>query len=429
MPTSIDNIYQLFRNSTGISTDTRTIKPNQIYFALKGTNFDGNTVAYKALENGAAYAVIDQPEYKKNDAYILVDDVLETLQQLALHHRKQVPLKALIAITGSNGKTTTKELVNAVLATTYKTHYTKGNLNNHIGIPITLLEMPLDTEIAIIEMGANHQKEIDAYCKYVEPTHGIITNIGKAHLEGFGGIEGVKKGKGELFDYLKNNNGLVFYNKNSMPINEIIEEKAIKNTISYGNSTEADYFAEIVETQPFLAINFENQIIHSHLFGSYNFDNILCAIAVGKFFKVANQSIKNAIENYLPTNKRSEVLTLGSNKIICDYYNANPTSMQHALESFSKTDDIHKIVILGDMFELGEYAIQEHQRIADLATALNFDKIILVGENFAQVNTKQEVLKFKTALDTKEWYNSQNFDNSVILLKGSNSMKMGSVIN
>jgi len=425
---TIIELYQIFLQSAGISTDTRTIQPNQIYAALKGVNFDGNILCEEAIEKGAVCTLTDNPDLKKGDKYILVDDVLTTLQQLALYHRRQIPLKALIAITGSNGKTTTKELLNVVLATTYKTHYTKGNLNNHIGIPLTLLEMPADTEVAVIEMGANHQKEIASYCKITEPDFGIITNIGKAHLEGFGGIEGVKKGKGELFDYLKKHNGGIFYNKDSEAIKQMTEERFIEKTVSYGRTPTVDYSAEIVTEQPFLTLKFENTIIKSHLFGGYNFDNILCAITVGKYFKVSNEAIQEAIQNYMPNNKRSEVIMKDSNKIICDYYNANPTSMQHALESFAKAKAIHKIVILGDMFELGDFALQEHQRIIDLARQLNFTTIVLVGDIFSKTTTSSTIIKLRNSTEAKKWFIQQDFQNTEILLKGSRGMKMEEVI-
>lgn len=424
---TVQEIYPLFLKSVGISTDTRDIQTNQIYAALKGANFDGNTMAEDALKKGATYAIIDNPAYKKNDNYFLVDDVLAFLQQLGLFHRKQIPLKALIAVTGSNGKTTTKELINAVLATTYKTHYTKGNLNNHFGIPKTLLAMPLDTEIAVIEMGANHQKEIAAYCSYVEPDYGVITNIGSAHLEGFGGIEGVKKGKGELFDYLKLHNGTVFYNQDSERIQSIINEKKIEHTITYGK-TKADYQAKIITETPLLSIAFEDMTIQSHLFGGYNFDNILCAIAIGKHFKVSNASIKSAIEQYVPNNKRSELITIDTNTIICDYYNANPTSTKHALESFAKSDTENKIVILGDMFELGDYALEEHQQIVDLAEKLDFDTIVIVGSIYAQTQSSKNVIKLPDAQAAKTWIKERNPQHTQILLKGSNGMKMEKVI-
>ena len=424
----IKELYQLFIPSTGITTDTRNIQKGQLYFALNGENFNGNAFAEKALENGAAYSIIDQIEYKANDNCILVDDVLSTLQQLANFHLHQVKPKAILAITGSNGKTTTKELVHAVLATTFKTHYTKGNFNNHIGIPKTLLEMQKGTEIAVIEMGANHQKEIESYCKYVEPTHGIITNCGKAHLEGFGGIDGIRKGKGELYDYLNNNNGIVFINGDDAILLDMLKQRNMSEFISYGNNVSNKYHSEILVENPFLKIKFEDVEIDSTLFGSYNYSNIMCAIAVGKYFGVENNKIKQALENYQPTNARSQMIEKNGYHLILDAYNANPTSMQHALESFAKSSTKNKIVILGDMFELGEFAGLEHQKIADLATELNFNTIVLVGHEFYKTQTTNKIIKFENTDAGRAWFAQQDFSNSEILLKGSRSMKMEKVV-
>ena len=424
----IHELYQLFLQSTGITTDTRKIEKGQLYFALKGGNFNGNTFASKALEQGASYAIIDEIEFKINDNCIWVENVLNTLQQLGNYHLNKVKPNAVIGTTGSNGKTTTKELVNAVLNTTFKTHYTKGNMNNHIGIPLTLLEMKPDTEIAVIEMGANNQKEIESYCKYVEPTHGIITNCGKAHLEGFGGVEGIRKGKGELYDYLNQRQGLVFVNGDDSILLNMLKERSVCEFISYGNNPSNKYNSKIIIENPFLKIQFEDVEIDSNLFGSYNYSNIMCAIAVGKHFGVSNQQIQNAISNYHPENARSQVIEKNGYQLILDAYNANPTSMQHALESFAKSSIKKKIVILGDMFELGEFASQEHQKIADLATCLNFDNIVLVGNEFSKTTTAYNVIKFENSTDTQAWFSQQNFDDSIVLLKGSRSMKMERVI-
>lgn len=380
----ITELYALFLSSHGITTDTRKIAPNQIYFALKGDNFNGNKFAHSAIEQGAAFAVIDEAEYLQGQQYILVDNVLQTLQTLAHYHIKKINPKAIIAITGSNGKTTTKELVHAVLASTYKTHYTKGNLNNHIGIPITLLEMEKGTEIAVIEMGANHQKEIESYCKYVEPTHGIITNCGKAHLEGFGGTQGIRKGKGELYDYLKQHQGTVFVNGDDTILLDMVKERNITASVSYGKNKLCTYSSKILVENPFLKILFDGIEISSNLFGSYNFSNIMCAIAVGKYFGVTSAAIKSAIEAYNPTNARSQMIDKNGYHLILDAYNANPTSMQHALESFAKSEAERKIVLLGDMFELGDETTKEHQFIADLCTQLNFETIVLVGKAFCK---------------------------------------------
>lgn len=424
----IHELYQLFLQSTGITTDTRKIEKGQLYFALKGGNFNGNTFASKALEQGASYAIIDEIEFKINDNYIWVENVLNTLQQLGNYHLNQVKPNAVIGITGSNGKTTTKELVHAVLNTTFKTHYTKGNLNNHIGIPLTLLEMKPDTEIAVIEMGANHQKEIESYCKYVEPTHGIITNCGKAHLEGFGGVEGIRKGKGELYDYLKQHQGLVFVNGDDAILVNMLQERSMPDFISYGNNSSNKYNSKILIENPFLKIQFEDIEIDSNLFGSYNYSNIMCAIAVGKHFGVSNQQIQNAISNYHPENARSQVIEKNGYKLILDAYNANPTSMLHALESFAKSSDKKKMVILGDMFELGDDAPKEHQHIANLSEQLKFDNIILVGNEFSKTQTSDAVLKFKTTEAAHIWFQQQDFTGSEILLKGSRSMKMEKIL-
>ncbi|HUM51187.1 MAG TPA: UDP-N-acetylmuramoyl-tripeptide--D-alanyl-D-alanine ligase [Chitinophagales bacterium] len=424
----INQLYKLFKQSTGVTTDTRNIKQNQLFFALKGDSFNGNTFAEKALEIGASYSIIDEKEFQQNKKCILVSDVLQTLQQLANYHLHQINPKHILAITGSNGKTTTKELVNAVLSTAYKTHYTKGNLNNHIGIPLTILEMQENTEIAIIEMGANHQKEIESYCHYVEPTHGIITNCGKAHLEGFGGIEGIQKGKGELYDYIKTHNGKVLVNGDDSILLNMLTQRNMSNYVSYGNKLTNNFHSTILIEQPFLKIQFEDVEINSNLYGSYNYSNIMCAVAVGKYFGVDNKDIKKAISTYFPNNKRSEILDKGNYKIICDYYNANPTSMQHALESFAKSSSKQKIVILGDMFELGVDAPKEHQFIADLCTHLNFNTIVLVGKEFNNTITSETVIKFITTDEVKIWFQKQQITNAEILLKGSRGMKMEKVI-
>ena len=424
----INKLYELFKQSTGVTTDTRNIQQNQLFFALKGDSFNGNTFAEKALEIGASYVIVDEKEFELNERCILVNDVLNTLQQLANYHLHQIKPKHILAITGSNGKTTTKELVNAVLATTFKTHYTKGNLNNHIGIPLTLLEMQENTEIAVIEMGANHQNEIESYCKYVEPTHGIITNCGKAHLEGFGGIEGIQKGKGELYDYIKEHNGTVFVNGDDTTLLLMLSERFFTSYITYGNLDLHQYRSKILVDNPFLKIQFEDVEINSNLFGSYNYSNIMCAVAVGKYFGVDNKNIKQAISTYFPNNKRSEIIDKGNYKIICDYYNANPTSMQHALESFAKSSSKQKIVILGDMFELGDDSPKEHQYIADLSTNLNFDTIVLVGKEFSKTTTTASTLKFINTDEAKIWFQQQQFLDAEILLKGSRGMKMEKVI-
>ncbi|MFN8237879.1 MAG: UDP-N-acetylmuramoyl-tripeptide--D-alanyl-D-alanine ligase [Chitinophagales bacterium] len=424
----IQQLYVAFKTSTGVTTDSRSIKKGQLYFALKGENFNGNLFAAQALEAGAAYAIIDEVACQVNDRCIVVENVLNSLQQLALLHRKNISPNAVIAITGSNGKTTTKELVASVLSTTFRTHFTKGNLNNHIGIPLTLLAMPADTEMAVIEMGANHQKEIESYCLYVEPTHGIITNCGKAHLEGFGGIEGIRKGKGELYDYLKAHEGVLFTNGDDKILMDMQLQRNIKTYISYGNLPANKFNSKILADNPFVKIQFEDIEINSNLFGSYNYSNIMCAVAVGKYFGVSNASVKQAIEQYHPSNARSQVIEKNGFQLILDAYNANPTSMQHALESFAKSSDKKKIVILGDMFELGDDAQKEHQFIAGLCEQLHFDKIVLVGHEFHKTQTAESVLKFSTTTEARAWFVQQDFSGAEILLKGSRGMKMENIL-
>jgi UDP-N-acetylmuramoyl-tripeptide--D-alanyl-D-alanine ligase len=424
----ISELYQIFLRSSGITTDTRQIGQNQLFFALKGASYNGNTFAGQALDAGAAYAIIDEENYEVNERTILVKHVLQSLQELALHHRRSVNPKAVIAITGSNGKTTTKELVHAVLATTYKTHYTKGNLNNHIGVPLTLLQMPADTEIAVIEMGANHQQEIESYCTFTEPTHGIITNCGKAHLEGFGGEAGIRKGKGELYDFIQANGGTLFVNGDDPVLLDMLKQRSISKYVTYGQCPENIYFSHIRVDHPFLEIAFEDIRIHTHLYGRYNYSNIMCAVAVGKNFGVSHDRIRSAIENYIPVNSRSQMIERNGYNLISDAYNANPTSMRHALESFAKSSAAKKVVILGDMFELGEYSEAEHQQIADLCIELNFDVIVLVGNAFSKTTTPGSVLKFINAESAQAWFIQQELTGSEILLKGSRSMQMEKVV-
>ncbi|MCB9032777.1 MAG: UDP-N-acetylmuramoyl-tripeptide--D-alanyl-D-alanine ligase [Chitinophagales bacterium] len=424
----IKQLYTLFLQSTGVVTDSRKVYDNSIFFALKGSNFNGNEYATKAIQDGASYAIIDEKKYQINEQYILVDDVLATLQQLALHHRQQVAPKAVIALTGSNGKTTTKELLSTVLTTKYKTHFTKGNLNNHIGIPLTLLAMPSNTEIAVIEMGANHQEEIKSYCKFTQPTHGLITNIGKAHLEGFGGIEGVKKGKGELFDYLKANDGIVFYNINDENIIALIKEKQIANKYSYGFHSILTTHFTILQEFPSITLDIDNTKIASTLYGNYNLDNILCAIGIGKFFEIPTTTIKMAIEAYQATNSRSQVIDWHQNKVILDCYNANPTSMYHALQNFAKSKSTNKIVILGDMFELGEAAQAEHQYIVNEIEKYKFNTIVLVGKLFYNCESNESVLKFETTDEAVAWFNQQTFKDAEILIKASRGMQLEKLI-
>jgi UDP-N-acetylmuramoyl-tripeptide--D-alanyl-D-alanine ligase len=407
-----------------ISTDTRKIKENDIFFALKGDNFNGNTYANQALKKGASYVIIDEKEYHINEKTILVDDTLETLQKLANYHRNYCKAK-VISLTGSNGKTTTKELINAVLARKYKTIATKGNLNNHIGVPLTLLSIRLETEIAIVEMGANHQKEIQFLSGIAEPDFGYITNFGKAHLEGFGGVEGVIKGKSELYDYLIKNDKSIFFNADD----SIQLEKLNQYTKKYGFSTFDSEFYNIVllGTHPFVTLKVENTKIESNLIGSYNFQNCCAAIITGKYFDVELNHIKLAIEKYTPNSNRSQIIKKDGLYIILDAYNANPSSMKVALDHFSSMEHENKILILGDMFELGTSAQEEHQAISNLAHKLSFKNVLLVGENFYRTDT--EFVKLKNFQELKEYLQKHKLKaNSSILVKGSRGMALERVL-
>lgn len=422
----INDLYTLYQQYPSVQTDTRKLKPGDIFFALKGENFNGNAFASQAIDAGAAFAIIDDPAYEIPGKTFLVENVLLALQQLAKHHREQFSIP-FIAITGSNGKTTTKELVNTVLASTYTTYATEGNLNNHIGIPLTLLKIKNDAEIAIIEMGANHQKEIEEYCKYTLPTHGIITNCGKAHLEGFGGEEGVRKGKGELYDYLRNNNGAAFVMWDYEYLRDM--SKGIATIIKYG-TTHADIEGVVLKSEPFLEVAIKKGVevptITTQLVGDYNLPNVLVAIAVGKYFTIPAVAIKNAIESYSPSNSRSQLLEKGTNKIILDAYNANPSSMKLAIENFSRLQAKSKVLILGAMAELGNKSIEEHQNIIEVINQYPWDAVLLVGGDF--LKCKHPYFSFANATEAKEWLLQQHFENTHLLIKGSRSMQMEKVL-
>jgi UDP-N-acetylmuramoyl-tripeptide--D-alanyl-D-alanine ligase len=423
----IKNLHKLFLTCNSICTDTRTINKDDLFFALKGEHFNGNKFAEIAITKGAKYAVVDEEEYVINSDYILVDDVLNTLQQLARYNRKQLNLK-IIALTGSNGKTTTKELINFVLQKKYNTVATKGNLNNHIGVPLTLLSMSESTKIGIVEMGANHLKEIEFLCDITNPDFGYITNFGKAHLEGFGSIEGVIKGKSELYIHLKLNDKIIFINKDDVIQTKQLED--YKNHYSFGSSDKSpQVHIKFIEANPFVHIKYNGLTIKSRLIGNYNFSNISAAIAICNYFKVSDIDIKFGIETYTPENNRSQIIEKGTNKIILDAYNANPTSMKAALDSFANLKDEPKIAILGDMFELGQDTDKEHQAIAEYATSLNIDTIYLVGKNFyASTFNSPKINRSKTFDDLKKVLKTQNITNSSILIKGSRGMALERVL-
>ncbi len=423
----IQELYQVFLQHPFIQTDTRKLKSGEIFFALKGDNFNGNSFALKAIELGAAAVVADEEIQSEDKRIFKVDNVLQTLQQLAKYHRQQFHIP-FIAITGSNGKTTTKELIHTVLSSHYKTYTTEGNLNNHIGVPLTILKIKPDAEIAVIEMGANHQKEIASYCKYTLPTFGLINNIGKAHLEGFGGIEGVKKGKGELYDFIRETNGSIFINSDLEYLKEM--SRGISKKITYGTS-DAETTGKMIESDPFIKVKIDHDpeinVIHTQLVGEYNLPNILAAVAVGKYFKVPAEKIKHSIESYIPSNSRSQLIEKGSNKIILDAYNANPASMKAAIENFAKIDAPKKMLMLGAMAELGPESLAEHQELINLINRYKWEKVALVGGDFEK--THENFLFFKTSDEASHWFHNQLLENTYILIKGSRSMKMEKLLN
>jgi UDP-N-acetylmuramoyl-tripeptide--D-alanyl-D-alanine ligase len=431
----IEKLYKLYQQHPSVETDTRKLKPGDIFFALKGDNFNGNSFAAKAIEAGAVMAVIDEKEYEIPGKTILTESVLQSLQQLAAHHRrqfqnlsngKQVPF---IAITGSNGKTTTKELLHAVLSTSYKTYTTEGNLNNHIGVPLTLLKIKKDAEMVVIEMGANHIGEIAAYCKIADPDYGLITNCGKAHLEGFGSEEGVRKAKGELFDHLRTlTHGFAFVNWDYDYLREM--SKGISGIIKYGTKEEAHVIGRVLKNDPLLEIEIvqglDQKHITTNLVGEYNLPNVLAAITVGKYFKVPEAAIRSAIAAYTPSNSRSQLIRKGTNKIILDAYNANPSSMKLAIENFSKLPAANKVLMLGAMAELGEESLKEHEDLLEQIGKSFWTSVVLVGGDFLKID--HPYLGFENSLEARNWFKEQQFDNTDILIKGSRSVQMEKVL-
>ena len=418
----IGSIHKIFLKSNGVSTDSRKVKKNDIYFSLKGPNFNGNEFAKSAIEKGACYAIVDQKEYVIDKSYILVEDCLKTLQNLANYHRKNSKAK-IIGLTGSNGKTTSKELIFSVLKNKFKTIATTGNLNNHIGVPLTLLSIKEDTEIAIIEMGANHLKEIETLSNIADPDYGYITNFGKAHLEGFKNLEGVIKGKSELYNHLINKSRFIFINNRDKKQVELTKEYSNKFTFGEQNS---DSIFSVKSINPKINISIDNILIESNLFGQYNIDNIAAAICIGKYFNLDNENIKAGIERYIPENNRSQIIKKGSNKIILDAYNANPTSMQLALSSFNDMKEEKKIVFIGDMFELGENSHQMHQEIVYTVEKMNFDQTFIIGELFNKTKHSSKIKSFKNLNDLKG--NMDEISNSAILIKGSRGMKLENIL-
>jgi UDP-N-acetylmuramoyl-tripeptide--D-alanyl-D-alanine ligase len=423
-------LYRIYLNHPKITIDSRAVPEGALFFAIKGERFDGNTFAQDAIKKGAAYAIVDAPSLPEHPQLLQVDAVLPALQELARHHRRQFDIP-VIGITGSNGKTTTKELVAGVLSSTYRLHFTQGNYNNHIGVPLTLLAMPQDTEMAVIEMGANAQGEIDMLSRIAEPSHGLITNIGKAHLEGFGGIEGVKKGKSELYRFLAETAGTVFINKEERFLEDLAAP--CENKIFYQRTLKqptAPYEVKLVQEHPFVTVAFQDTPTgrtleaNSHLIGVYNFQNISTAIALGQFFKVDGDRIKAAIEQYLPENMRTQLVQHGSNTILQDAYNANPTSVANAMKAFRNMEAKSRVVILGDMLELGEDSPAEHEAIAALALSLDFDEIVLVGQAFEPVAKQRKLRHFKNVDALRAWFKAAAFEHTHFLIKGSRGIRL-----
>ncbi|MGB4844372.1 MAG: UDP-N-acetylmuramoyl-tripeptide--D-alanyl-D-alanine ligase [Ferruginibacter sp.] len=429
----IPELYKIYLQFPAIQTDTRKIQKADLFFALKGPLFNGNQFAKEALTKGAAYAIVDEEINEPNDRIIFVPDVLKALQDLAKYHRMQLMSAAsekkipFIAITGSNGKTTSKELIHAVLSSVYKTYTTEGNLNNHIGIPLTILKIKADAEIAIIEMGANHLKEIEGYCSYTMPTHGAITNCGKAHLEGFGSEAGIRKGKGELFEYLKKNEGTAFIMRDYEYLQTM--SAGIENIVTYG-AHDADVTGIVKKSTGLLEVEITSDTvlnsINTNLVGEYNLPNILLAVTVGKHFKVPDEKIKTALENYLPDNSRSQLIEKDSNKIILDAYNANPTSMKAAIENFANMHGENKVLLLGGMKELGNASLQEHQELVNLIKRYKWGNVVLVGSEFK--NLDHDFQFFENSEQAANWYRQQDFKNTLLLIKGSRSTQMEKVL-
>jgi UDP-N-acetylmuramoyl-tripeptide--D-alanyl-D-alanine ligase len=415
-------IHSLFLQCKSVSIDTRKIQPQSLFVAIKGDNFDANTFAKEALEKGASYVIIDNQNYVVDERTILVEDSLVALQELAKYHRQYLKLP-IIALTGSNGKTTTKELIHVVLAAKFKTKATVGNLNNHIGVPLTLLSFDSETEIGIVEMGANHQKEIEFLCELAQPDYGYITNFGKAHLEGFGGVEGVIKGKSEMYNYIAANTKLAFINLEDKI--QVEKSKAFQY-FSFGvNKENANVNISSIQANPFVAIQFSDVRIQTHLIGLYNANNINAALTIGKYFGVENADIKAALESYVPENNRSQLLAKESNQIILDAYNANPSSMAVAIENFLQLGDSNKMLILGDMFELGEDSFKEHKTIVNLLLNQKDITVYFVGSEFFKHQSPGSGLHFFETFESfSECLKGLKIENSSLLIKGSRGMAL-----
>jgi len=425
---NISEIYTLFKKFPHVVTDSRNVVADSLFFALKGESFNGNKFALDTLEKGCRYAIVDEKSYAIDDRFILVDDVLTCLQDLAREHRRTLGIP-ILAITGTNGKTTTKELLNEVLKQKFKTSATQGNFNNHIGVPLTLLAMNAETEFGIVEMGANHPGEIKMLCEIAEPNYGLITNVGKAHLEGFGSFEGVKKTKKELYDYLAQNGGEVFINCENEHLMGMLNQQ---KTILYGNSEEAFSKARFLQAEPKLIIELRSPIgklyIKTQLIGAYNFENVLAAVTLGRYFKIDEIDIKEALESYTPSNNRSQLLKTDDNVLFLDAYNANPTSMRAAIDNFAAMKMKNKVLILGDMLELGEESEKEHLYVLDLLKEKELSDTILVGNIFSSLASDYKYDAFKSVEDLLVYLEKSVLKNKYILIKGSRGIKLEKTI-
>ena len=421
---TIEKIYQLYSQKYLVTTDSRKVEPGCVFVALKGEHFDGNDFAYQvANDNIAACVIADRKDLPQHERLFIVDDSLTALQELAKLHRERCNTP-IIGITGTNGKTTTKELVASVLSQKYNIIYTQGNFNNHLGVPLTLLQIKPETEIAVVEMGANHPKEIELLCSLAQPNFGIITNIGKAHIEGFGSFEGVIKTKNELYDYLRNTNGKVFLNNDNPLLKELAHDLTY---VSYGKDDSADYNASILSSNPYLSIKWNGVKINTNLVGDYNFENVMAAITVGCYFNIEQELIIKALKNYSPTNNRSQFIKTEKNEVVMDAYNANPVSMSNSVRNFRNISDDNHLLILGDMKELGNESLNEHQEILNLVKELGFNNVILVGSEFNKVNN--EFVSFLNVDELINHINNNEIRGKKILIKGSHSIHLEKIIN
>ena len=423
---NIQKIHKLFLVSNSVSIDSRNIKPNDVFFAIKGLNFDGNKFAVQAIENGASHVISDDLEISKiSDKIIYVNDSIQTLQELANFHRKFIDTK-IIAITGSNGKTTSKELIFSVLKSRYKTIATKGNLNNHLGVPLTILSMNKETEIGIVEMGANHLREIDFLCNIAEPDFGYITNFGNAHLEGFKSLEGVIIGKSELYTYLRDNDKVIFYNSENSKQSSILNNYS--NSFSFGSNSKSNCILNKLKSKNCISIKYNEESIVSNIYGDYNFENISIAIAIGCYFKIGVEQIKKGVESYLPENNRSQILKKRNNTIILDAYNANPSSMDLAISSFENINTTNKMIIAGDMFELGQESNKYHQQIINYLEKLTNTLTYVVGVNFCKTNHSKKIKSFPSTKELINNISKLNISNYSILIKGSRTMQLEKIV-